>query len=246
MNLEHILKADCFRDRAAIQFGMSTRKGGVSPEHLGMNLSFSVGDAEEHVQRNRELFFGALEIRLDELATQRQIHSGNVRVVRQPGNYPNCDGMITSQHRVFLCVSVADCVPIFLFDEKKMVVAGVHAGWRGTKAGIVLNTINLMKTECGSNPDNIVAFIGPSASACCYEVGEEVASRFESKFVSAKDGRIFVDLKSANTAQLMQSGVPSSSIEVSPLCTIAEKDILHSYRRDGNRSGRMIGVIGLL
>ena len=225
---------------------MSTRLGGVSPTPLGMNLSFSVGDNEENVQRNRELFFGALEVRLDELATQRQIHSGNVKIVRQPGNYPDCDAMITNQHRVFLCVSVADCVPIFLFDEKKMVVAGIHAGWRGTKAGIVSNTINLMKKEFGSDPENIVAFIGPSASVCCYEVGEEVASQFETGFVMRRDGKIFLDLKSANTSQLVQSAVPASSIEISPLCTITEKDTLHSYRRDGDRSGRMMGVIGLL
>ncbi len=245
MNPEHILKADCFQNRSAIQFGMSTRLGGVSAEPMGMNLSFSVGDAEENVQRNRELFFGALAIRPDELATQVQIHSGNVRVVSQPGNYPDCDAMITNQHRVFLCVSVADCVPIFLFDEKKMVVAGIHAGWRGTKAGIVSNTINLMKNEFGSDPAKIIAFIGPSASLCCYEVGEEVASQFEPKFVSRRDGKTFLEIKSANAAELIRSGVLASSIEVSPLCTISETDLLHSYRRDGDRSGRMMGVIGL-
>ena len=67
MNPQHILRADCFKNKSAIQFGMSTRMGGVSPSPLGMNLSLSVGDTEENVQRNRELFFGALEIRLDEL-----------------------------------------------------------------------------------------------------------------------------------------------------------------------------------
>ncbi|MEO8167216.1 MAG: peptidoglycan editing factor PgeF [bacterium] len=246
MKAEYILKADCFKSFPAIQFGMSTRKGGVSPEPFGMNLSFSVGDAEENVRRNRELFFGALEIRLDALATQRQIHSGNVQVVRQPGNYHDCDAMITSQPGVFLCVSVADCVPIFLFDEKNKVVAGIHAGWRGTKAGIVSNTINLMKKEFGSDPAKIVAYIGPSASACCYEVGGEVASQFISEFVIPRDGKILLDLKAANTVQLVQSGVSSSSIEVSSLCTITETQLLHSFRRDGVHSGRMMGVIGLL
>lgn len=241
-----ILRAECFKKHSAIQFGMSTRKGGVSPAPLGMNLSFSVGDTEENVRRNRELFFGALQIRLEELATQRQVHSGNVRVVQQPGNYPDCDAMITNQRRVFLCVSVADCVPIFLFDENKMIVAGIHAGWRGTKAGIVTNTIDLMKEEFDSDPGKIVAFIGPSARVCCYEVGEEIASQFESKFVSRRGGKNFLDIKSANAAQLVQSGIPASCIEISPLCTITTKDLLHSFRRDGEHSGRMMGVIGLL
>ncbi len=246
MNQPYILKADCFKNRSAIQFGISTRKGGVSPEPLGMNLSFSVGDTEENVQRNRELFFGHLQIRLDELATQHQIHSGSVRVVRQPGNYPDCDAMVTNVRRVFLCVSVADCVPIFLFDEKKMIVAGIHAGWRGTKAGIVANTITLMKREFGSDPEKVVAFIGPSASACCYEVGEDVASEFESRYISRRDGKIFLNLKAVNAAELVRSGVPASSIEVSPLCTITANELLHSFRRDGQHSGRMMGVIGLL
>lgn len=225
---------------------MSTRKGGVSPEPLGMNLSFNVGDAEENVRRNRELFFGALQIQLEELATQRQVHSSNVRIAQQPGSYPDCDALITNQPRVFLCVSVADCVPIFLFDENKMIVAVIHAGWRGTSGGIICNTIDLMKKEFGSDPGKIVAFIGPSASVCCYEVGEEVASQFELRFVSRRYGKISLDLKSANVAQLVQSGVPASSIEVSPLCTITAKDLLHSFRRDGERSGRMMGVVGLI
>ncbi len=246
MKAEYILKADCFKNFPSIQFGMSTRNGGMSPEPFGMNLSFSVGDAEENVRRNRELFFGALEIRLDELATQRQIHSGDVQVVRQPGNYHDCDAMITGQPRVFLCVSVADCVPVFLFDEKNKVVAGIHAGWRGTKAGIVSNSINLMKKEFGSDPAKIVAYIGPSASACCYEVGGEVASEFMSEFVIPRNGKVLLDLKAANAAQLVQSGVSSSSIEVSSLCTITETQLLHSFRRDGVHSGRMMGVIGLL
>jgi len=241
-----ILKADSFKSQPSIRFGMSTRRGGVSPEPLGMNLSYRVGDVEENVRQNRQLFFDALDIKVEELAVPRQVHSSTIRVVQASGSYPDCDALITNCRRVFLCVSVADCVPVFLFDEEKKIVAGIHAGWRGTAGKIVSRTVERMRSEFGSNPSKVIAFIGPCASECCYEVGEEIVSQFDPTLVSRRNGKVFLDLKSANAAQLVQSGVPVASIEVSPLCTITAKDLLHSFRRDGDRSGRMMGVIGLI
>ena len=241
-----IIEAKCFKNYPSIQFGMSTRLGGVSPAPLGMNLSFNVGDKETNVRKNRELFFGSLDIKLDELAMPGQVHSSEVKVVTEPGSYAECDALITNQQRVYLCVSVADCVPVFVFDQKRKVIAAIHAGWRGTAGKIAERSLEKMITEFSSDPSEVKAFVGPSASLCCYSVGEEVASQFDERFVHRLDGKIFIDLKSANVAQLVSNGIPESAIEVSPLCTVTESQLLHSFRRDKEKSGRMMGVIGII
>ncbi|MBX2992114.1 MAG: peptidoglycan editing factor PgeF [Bacteroidetes bacterium] len=222
---------------------MSTAIGGQSP--FGMNLSFGVGDSEENVRKNRELFFGSLGIQPAELAIPRQVHSSVAKVANSPGSYPDCDALVTASRRVFLCVSVADCVPVFVYDSQNHAVAAMHAGWRGTAGGIVTQTINLMRREYGTQPSKCVAFIGPAASVCCYAVGGEVASQFAGQFVVHRNGGIFVDLKSANARQLEECGISPGAIETSPLCTISEP-FLHSYRREKGNSGRMMGTIGIL
>jgi hypothetical protein len=224
---------------------MSTRNGGVSPSPLGMNLSYSVGDDEANVRRNREIFLGALKITLNELAIPRQVHSATVRVANEPGMYPECDALITATPRVFLCVSVADCVPILLFDNSKRVVAGIHAGWRGTAGKIVEKTIATMMRECRTRPEDVVGFVGPSASVCCYEVGDEVAEQFDGRFAERKNGTARLNLKAANVEQLVQAGIRRDAIEISPSCTIHDTN-LHSYRRDDTKSGRMLATIGLV
>ncbi len=241
-----ILRSEMLRECTNIIFGMSTRRGGVSPEPLGMNLSFNVGDDEANVLRNRELFFGQLGIKLDELAIPRQIHSATVHRVENAGMVNDCDALVTNVRRVFLCVSVADCVPVFLYDANANVVAGIHAGWRGTAARIVERAVAKMVDEFSAQPSDIKAFLGPSASSCCYSVGEDVASVFESQYTEQRDGKIFVDLKHSNFDQLVHCGVPRDQIEISPLCTISEQHLLHSYRRDKSASGRMMAVIGLV
>lgn len=240
-----ILQAELLQENKRVVFGMSTRAGGVSPEPLGMNLSFRVGDAESNVRTNRELFFARLGIRADELALPMQVHSGTVRNVYEPGLYPDCDALITNRRRVFLGVSVADCVPLFLFDRRREVVAAVHAGWRGTAKRIAERTIEQMVKDFSCRAADIVAFIGPSAGDCCYEVGTDVAALFDERFVRHREEKFFVDLKNANAAQLVGLHVPPSSVEISSSCTICQSSLFHSYRRDRERSGRMMAVIGL-
>lgn len=230
---------------ARVLSAISTRNGGVSPEPYGMNLSFRVGDAEDNVRNNREVFFGALGIGLHELAIPDQVHGSTVVFARQAGAYPGTDGLVTTVARVFLCVTVADCVPLLMIDPVAHAVAAVHAGWRGTVAGIAAAAVERLREECAAVPDRIVAYLGPSAGICCYEVSEDLASRFDNRFVRRDDSRISVDLKMANRHQLIESGLRPEHIETSPHCTISEPALFHSYRRDRDRSGRLMAVIGL-
>ena len=224
---------------------VSTRCGGVSPEPLGMNLSYSVGDDPGNVDANRNRFFGSLQIPVDRLAIPKQCHSSTVRRADSPGGYDSTDGLLTNRKNVWLVVSVADCTPVFVFDRSKNVIAALHAGWRGSAAGIVKRGIETMMAEYESLPSDLHAFVGPSAGGCCYEVGPEVAELFNGGVVSTKDGAVFVDLKRESRRQLLESGVPDDQIEMSEYCTICGEHLFHSYRRDKERSGRMMGVIGL-
>jgi polyphenol oxidase len=223
---------------------LSTRIGGPEGSPFGMNLSFNVGDEPANVKANREVFVKALNIREEELAIPGQVHSATVVRADQPGTYPKCDGLVTDKMRVFLCVTVADCIPVFIFEKQKKVVAAIHSGWRGTAAAISAHGVRKMVEEYGADPGAMSAFVGPGASVCCYAVSSDVATQFDQKFVREVGRNLHVDLKGAILNQLLSAGISSAAIDVSPLCTISEPALFHSFRRDGVKSGRMMGVIG--
>jgi hypothetical protein len=209
-----------------------------------MNLSFRVGDDPVNVLKNREIFFGALGIPPGRLAIPGQVHGATVRRVDVPGEFPETDALISTERGLFLCITVADCVPVLLFDPVHNAVGAVHAGWRGTASAIAVAAVKAMNAEFGTDPAGLIASIGPSASDCCYRVGAEVASRFPSSFIRRERGESYVDLKGVNRSQLLDAGIQPGNVELSPYCTISGSSLFHSYRRDGVKSGRMMGVIG--
>lgn len=242
-----IIRSTVFHPFPEIRFGFSTRKGGVSPEPLGMNLSFSVGDDRDNVIVNRKRFFDLLRIDPELVALPRQQHSSVVKRVYFPGIYNGCDALCTDATEVFLGITVADCLPVFLYDPDRHVIAAIHAGWRGSLGGILPETIGMLVGEFEVKAEHLLAYLGPCASACCYEVGEEVAGQFDGLYVIRKKGmKPHLDLKSLNEDALLNAGVRKNHIEVSPHCTICESDLFHSHRRDGAESGRMMGVIGMI
>ncbi|MGB2867840.1 MAG: peptidoglycan editing factor PgeF [Bacteroidota bacterium] len=224
---------------------MSTRNGGVSPEPFGMNLSFRVGDEVENVERNRMLFLGALEIPPGQLASPMQCHSAVIKRVMTPGTYEDCDALMTDVPGLYLLILVADCVPVLLYDPASRAVAAVHAGWKGSAEGITAETVGQMRREFHSSPERLVGFIGASAGPCCYEVGREVALRFDPDVREEREGRTFLNLKLENRKQLLKAGFKEGNIETEESCTICSPGTYHSYRREGKRSGRMMGIIGL-
>ena len=229
-----------------VRCGVSTRNGGASLPPFGMNLSFNVGDDIDHVNENRRRFFHEFGTNNEHVAFTKQVHGSEINFVDTPGFNDSCDALMTSTQGLFLAISVADCIPIFLFDTKLKCIAAVHSGWRGSKLQIIAKAVNEMKGEFNSDPENLIAFIGPSAGVCCYEVGEEVASQFDEQFVVRKAGsKPHIDLKRFNKHLLMKKSVSEQNIEVSEYCTICNPQIFHSYRRDKEKSGRMMGIIGM-
>jgi YfiH family protein len=240
-----ILRPEFAADDDRLVCALSTRHGGVSGGSFGMNLSFSVGDDPVAVEENRRRFFAAAGVPQEQVVFQRQVHGDTVRHVQHPGVIDATDGVCTATPGLYLCVTIADCVPVFLYDPEARAVGVVHAGWRGTVAGIVKAGVAAMVRELGAQPSRMKAYIGPSAGVCCYTVGEEVFSRLpDSCVVEATEGRK-ADLKKANRELLLEAGVRNGAITVDAACTICGADLYHSHRRDGAASGRMMGVIGL-
>ncbi|HXG38674.1 MAG TPA: peptidoglycan editing factor PgeF [Bacteroidota bacterium] len=229
-----------------VRFGMSTRRGGTDGQEFFMNMSYHVGDRAERVDANRRAFFEALGIQDERLAYPKQCHSARILAVNQGGTYESCDGLVTAEKHLWLAVSVADCVPLILVDTRQHIVAALHAGWRGTVGRIAERGVDLMRTRFGTRPSDLKAYIGPSAGVCCYTVGEEVFSQFSEGVLVQRNGSVHLDLKKENKRQLLGRGVPEEHIEVSPHCTICTPDLFHSYRRDRERSGRMMAAIALI
>ena len=242
-----VIRSSKLLEFPAVVFGMSTRQGGISPEPYGLNLSFNVGDERDRVIENRRRFFHTLRIGLEELAMPLQCNGNTVRRVHLPGGYENCDALVTSERGVYLVVTVADCIPVFMYDPNRHVVAAVHVGWRGAASGVIVETMRLLKEEFSSRPEDLVVSVGPSARACCYEVEEDVARKFPEQFLHAKShGKFILDLHSFSKGVMIENGVRKERIEDNGRCTICTPELFHSYRRDGKHSGRMMGTIGLV
>jgi polyphenol oxidase len=235
-------------DHSKIIAAQSTRLGGVSSAPFeSLNLGLSVNDDENNVLKNRQLFFEELRIDSSRLAKSHQVHGSNIFIVDEPGNIEGYDAQITNKHNVFIVISIADCTPILIHDERNNVVAGIHAGWRGTAAKIAKKTMQKMKEYYGTEGQDCKAYIGTCISFENFEVGEEVAAHFDAnvkRFDSSKQ-KWFVDLKSENEVQLLESGLINSAIEISPFCTVTNNDVFFSHRKEKGKTGRMMAVIGM-
>jgi len=174
------------------------------------------------------------------MASLTQIHSAVCLTAGRAARLGEGDALIANQPGVAVSVRTADCYPILLADPAAQAIAAVHAGWRGTAAAVVQETIARMQREFGTKPEDLWAAIGPGIGACCYEVGEEVARQFGR--ISA--GRI--DLAAANRRQLLEAGVKDQRVHSLDLCTYCDAARFHSYRRDKGAAGRMISFIRVL
>ena len=175
------------------------------------------------------------------LATLRQIHSTTcVPAAGRGGELGEGDALLEDTPGAVVAVKTADCLPILLVDERHGAVAAVHAGWRGTVAGIARRAVEAMRAQFGSLPEDLHAAIGPGIGKCCYEVGPEVAAEF------GQQGRAHVDLAEANRRQLMNAGVTAQRIYASNLCTMCRAEEFHSFRRDKEAAGRLYSFAGIL
>jgi polyphenol oxidase len=243
-------------DRYPVDALVTTRHGGVSAgAYATLNLSFGVGDRPQDVLENRRRAATALGAGLDDFVFGSQVHGATARVVTRAdrgagaavagAGVGEADALVTSDPGTVLGVLVADCVPIVLYDPGAHVLGCVHAGWRGTVAGVTGAAVAAM-AALGTRPGDVIAGIGPAIGPDRYQVGEEVARAVREYFgerapmVIRPDGtgRWLCDLWSANRLLLRDAGVAEDSIHVAAVPTGADFF--------SNRAARPCGRFGVL
>lgn len=231
-----------------------------------LNLAGFTDDARENIHENRRRFLALLDDGADwRLATAWQVHEADIVRVRQVADeaserdaevYVNdavrCDALSTNEPGVLVAAKSADCIPVLLADERTGACAAIHAGWRGTLAGIVSSAIEHMTSEYSTRAEDMIACIGPAAAGCCYEVSGTIVDAFRSRyketiFTPTREGHARIDLHAANRSQLVAAGVAAGNIYVAPFCTMHDNDLFFSYRLEKARAGRVgrsLAVIG--
>lgn len=186
----------------------------------------------------RRAFAAELGLDAERLTAIGAVHGAEVARVDEPsGIVPGVDALVTDRPGVPLIATFADCCPVLLYDPRRRALGLAHAGWRGTAAAVALRTLEALEREYGSRPEDVVAGLGPCVCGGCYEVGEEVAARFEAAVRRpAGDGRFLLDIGAANRRQLAGVGVPPERIHEHGACTL-ESPLLPSHRGlpDGSR-----------
>lgn len=241
------IQPQIFADVDPIVAGFSTRAGGVSPApYRSLNLGLSTKDKKENVIENRRRLFEAVGFSLEDLAITGQVHGAELVEVDAPGLYTGFDAIVTRKAGIMLCLSAADCASVLMADPENRIIGACHAGWRGTAGQIVSKTVNAL-LERGAALTALKVYVSPCISKDRFEVGEEVASQFDRRFVHQPAGkpRPHVDLKHAIQAQLTAAGIPDDAIEISPYCTHATRDQFFSYRAEKGITGRHMGFIGM-
>ncbi len=270
-----ILQVSTMLQIPGICHGFSTRSGGVSthPYTASMNLAMGREDDDDTVCRNGEIFASALSggmRHVTDLVSASQIHSAIVRVIdgtnRGEGftttSGEPCDGFVTDVPGVLPIIRVADCTPVLLAGHKtngELVVGAVHAGWKGSGAGIVGVAVEKM-AALGATRESIHAAIGPHIGRCCYEVGADLvetvtamagaafASRYCTPRGKGADGsdKFTADLTGMNLHWLTEAGVTADRVDISEDCTMCRPDKYHSHRATGGKRGAMGAAIGII
>jgi polyphenol oxidase len=206
-----VLRAKHLSELPWLVHGFSTRLGGFSRAYRkdDLNLGFTKDDAAAAVERNRAAFLqqvGAVSRKRSRgrdaalfwpIVTARQIHSDIIHVVNSvPAEPIFGDGLLTKTPGLLLAIQTADCFPVILVDVKSRAIGVFHAGWRGTAKRIVEKGVGEMHRCFGSRPRDLRAAIGPGIQRCCFEVGEEVRTNFESQFEYAVE--LFHEVKESD------------------------------------------------
>ena len=200
---------------------------------------------------NRASFLARREIPSDRVVSAGLVHGGQAHHASTANDgviISGTDALFANERDLFLSITVADCLPVFLFDPETKTFGLVHAGWRGLVAGVIPNTVHGMIEKCGVQAESLLAAIGPGIGACHFEVKDDVAKQF-AQFPDAvlrRGDRTFIDLKAVARKQLLAAGIQQDHLETSAECTYDLQEQYFSWRRDKPPfKETMIAVIGL-
>ena len=253
-----LIESPLLQGFSGLRHGFSTRKGGVSKEHLSsLNFGFSLGDDRENVIENFRIMGTALGGQAEDFVLTKQTHSVNVRRVgrddRGKGifrerDYTDVDALMTNEEGVILTAFSADCVPILIYDKGQRVIASCHSGWRGTHGRILAEVIKAMEEEFSSKPEEIYIAIGPSICKNCYEVSSDVGEAFLEAFPILDDKsaspvervskeKFHIDLWELNRIIAFECFIPPENISISGYCTMENPDLFFSHRYSQGKRG---------
>lgn len=267
------LSFPALRECGLVEHLFSTRLGGVSEGIYGsLNFSYSRGDDPEHVTENYRRVAKVLGCTIEDIVCSDQTHTTNIlrvgagdggKRITGEAEYHDIDGLVTDEPGVALATFYADCVPLYFVDTKHHAIGLAHSGWRGTVAGMGECMCRRMKEEFGTEPEDLLAAIGPSICQECYEVSEDVASAFldalrgtegiveeirESGKLSGQlevvaagkaPGKYQLDLWLANLIILRRAGIPLANISVTDICTCHNPEYLFSHRASNGKRGNL-------
>jgi purine-nucleoside/S-methyl-5'-thioadenosine phosphorylase / adenosine deaminase len=238
----HYITIPALEKIGLIKHAFTTRQGGLGARSNGIKLTDDWKALAE-----------AFGVNPERLVTANQVHGENI--VRVDGrNFKKtktvqADAMITNALEIAIGVETADCVPVLLVDPLTPAVGAVHAGWRSTVKRIVQKTVKRMQDEFGSDPDRMIAAIGPTIGPECYEVDEPVMGPVRESFSLWKEvasargsDKWSLDLVKLNKLELVQVGLLEKNIHSLGLCTSCRRDLFYSFRAEG-RTGRILSVI---
>ena len=263
-----LIESPLLQEIRGLRHGFSTRKGGVSKEHLSsLNLGFNLGDEKEKVLENFRILGSLFEAKPEDFVLTQQTHSVNVRHVgredRGKGifrerDYTDVDALMTDEEGVILSAFSADCVPILFYDKGHRAIASCHSGWRGTHGRILARVIEAMQREFSSKPEEIYIAIGPSICKNCYEVSEDVGEAFLGAFPALREmtknaspiervseEKFHIDLWELNRWIALENSIPAENISISGYCTMERPDLFFSHRYSQGKRGVQGAFIGL-
>jgi hypothetical protein len=226
--------------------GVFARQGGISQgAFASLNTGSSVGDDQDAVAENHSRIYAHLGLDAGQVITAHQVHGNRIAVVASEDAgrvLPSADGLATDTPDLALMLRFADCQPILLYDPEHHALVLAHAGWRGAALGIAYRAVETMRAAFGTEPEQLVAGLGPAIGPCCYTVGHEVAAAMGyalpdwTKVMTPEGDSWKLDLSGANAQQLTAAGV--KHIEQANLCTACNQDEFFSHRGSNGRTGR--------
>ncbi|MFC1708921.1 peptidoglycan editing factor PgeF [Candidatus Omnitrophota bacterium] len=216
-----------------------------------LSLGFN-SQSQSQITKNLQFILSRLNIRLDQLVCPQQTHSEHVYVVEQKDKgrgstdyedaISDTDAFITEEKDIALSVFVADCLPVYIIDKKKSIIALAHCGWKSTQKSLLKKTIIAMQQKFMSQSEDIVLFLGPAIRKCCFEVGGEFLEYFK-EGIFRKDNKMFLDLIQVNLLQAKEAGIFEDNIFDSEICTVCQNDKFFSFRKEESAAGRQMALL---
>jgi len=237
----------------------------VNKFDVGSNDTYK--EKREIIKENYNKLALSLGIQSANILRPYQTHTDIVKCIENeyneitifPKELTDVDGLLTNKKDIIFSLSYADCTPIYLYDPVKRVVGNIHSGWQGTLQGIGKIAVESMINTYNSNPEDIICLFGPHIKKCHFEVGEEVANKFREQYSNMEDindiieyigkvngeNKYHIDTTQINENLVKSLGLKQENIIDSGICTVCNKEQMHSYRAHGKEAGRNTALIGM-